>query len=89
MRMGLMGQPCAKSMKYQTEFRRCKGYAVWYKLPPDTRPAMNETCVTVLASLSERSAVIMVPTSPRISWIRDTPSTPNCAKDRKVPERAI
>ena len=55
----------------------------------DARPTMNETCATVSVSSSERSAVVMVPASPRISWIRDTQSTPDCAKGREVWERVI
>jgi hypothetical protein len=50
---------------------------------------MNETCATVPLSSAERSAVCMVPASPRISWTRDTQSTPDCAKGRKVWERVI
>ena len=50
---------------------------------------MNETCATVLLSSAERSAVFMVPASPRISWTRDTQSTPNCAKGREAWERVI
>ena len=54
-----------------------------------SRPAMSETCATVPLSLPERLAVVMVPASPRISWTRDTPSTPDCAKGRRASERAI
>ena len=50
---------------------------------------MNETYGIVLWSSSERSAVFMVPVSPRISWTRDIQTTPNCAKGRKVWERVI
>jgi hypothetical protein len=53
------------------------------------RPTVNETCGIVSRSSSERSAVIMVPASPRISWIRDTQSTPDCAKGREAWERVI
>ena len=53
------------------------------------RPAVNETCATVPLSSPERSAVVMVPASPRISWIRDTQSTPDCAKGREAWERVI
>ena len=53
------------------------------------RRAVNETCGIVSRSSSERSAVIMTPASPRISWIRDTQSTPDRAMGRKARERVI
>ena len=44
---GVGGSAIREVMRYQTVFLLCrgKGYAVWYELPPDTRPAMNETCL--------------------------------------------
>jgi hypothetical protein len=60
-----------------------------YELPPAARPTVDETCAMVSLSSPERSAAIMVPASPRISWTRDTQSTPDCAKGRKAWERVI
>ena len=53
------------------------------------RPAGDETCGIVERPSAERSAIVMVRVSPRISWTRGTQSTPDCARDRKVRERAV
>jgi hypothetical protein len=54
---------------------------------PECRPAVDETCGTVFRPSAERSVVIMVRASPRISWTRGIRSTPDCARGRKVRER--
>ena len=57
--------------------------------PPECRPAVDETCGTVFRPAAERSVVIMVRTSPRISWTRGIRSTPDCARGREVRERVV
>jgi hypothetical protein len=53
------------------------------------RPVVNETCGTVFRPTSGEVGQFMVQKSPRISWIRDTPGTPNCAKRRFTRERVV
>ena len=52
-------------------------------------PAKDETCATVSRSADGEIGQSMVRSSPRISWIRGTSSTPNCAMDHPVRERVV
>jgi hypothetical protein len=52
-------------------------------------PAMNETCATVSRPPGGEVGQFMVRMSPRISWIRDTLSTPYCARGRLARERVV
>jgi hypothetical protein len=42
-----------------------------------------------MGSVGGEVGFVMVRTSPRISWIRDARSTPDCARGREARERAI
>ncbi len=80
-------QPGAHTKACQSQESRSASLCI--SSTPEYRPTVDETGCRVFWSSAERSAFSMVRASPRISWTRGIRSTPDCARGRKVRERAV